>query len=47
MKNVEFGPYSVIISSLQMANDDKLRGYMNVELGVAAYLFKGDEEGAM
>lgn len=47
LKNVEFGPYSVIVSSVNIANDDKLRGYMNVEVGVVAYLFKGDDEGAL
>lgn len=45
LKNVEFGPFSVIVSSVQISNDDKIRGYMNVELGAVAYLFKGEDDG--
>lgn len=45
LRNVEFGNYSLIVSSVSISNDDKMRGYMNVEVGVVAYLFKGEEEG--
>jgi len=45
LRNVEFGSYSLIVSSIQISNDDKVRGYMNVELGVVAYLFKAEDEG--
>jgi len=45
LQNVEMGPYNLSISSLKITNDDKIRGYMNVELGVVAYLFQSLEEG--
>ena len=44
LQGVEFGPYNLSVSSLQISNDDKIRGYMNVELGVVAYLFQLGEE---
>lgn len=40
---VEFGQYGLTVSSIRIMNDDKLRGYMNVELGIIAYLFEVDE----
>jgi len=45
LQNIEYGPYSLSVSSLKISNDDQLRGYMNVELGVVAYLFQLEEEG--
>jgi hypothetical protein len=40
---VEFGGYNLSISSLKITNDDKIRGYMNVDMGVVAYLFQTEE----
>ncbi len=40
LKIVEFGYYDLIISSLKIMNDEKIRGYMNVELNIIAYLFR-------
>ena len=45
LQNIEFGAYNLSVSSLKISNDDQLRGYMNVELGVVAYLLQLDEEG--
>lgn len=46
LNNVEFGPYQLGVSSIKITNDDKIRGYMKVELGVVAYLFETSlEEG--
>lgn len=45
LQNVEFGPYNLGISSLKITNDDKIRGYMKVEMGVVAYLFQNEESG--
>ncbi len=45
LQNIEYGPYNLSISSLKISNDDQLRGYMNVELGVVCYLFQMEEEG--
>ncbi len=43
LQAVEFGQYGLTISSIRIMNDDKLRGYMNVEIGILAYLFQMDE----
>lgn len=43
LQAVEFGQYGLAISSIRIMNDDKLRGYVNVELGIIAYLFQVDE----
>jgi hypothetical protein len=43
LQYVEFGQYSLSISSLKILNDDKIRGYMNVEMGIVAYLFQSEE----
>jgi hypothetical protein len=43
LKAVENGQYDLGITSLRITNDDKIRGYMKVELGIVAYLFQGDE----
>lgn len=43
LQNVEFGPYNLGISSLKITNDDQIRGYMKVEMGVVAYLFQSEE----
>lgn len=45
LQNIEFGPYNLSISSLKIANDEQIRGYMNVELGVVAYLFQSEGDG--
>ena len=42
---VELGPFNLSISSVKITNDDKIRGYMKVELGVVAYLFPSEEAG--
>lgn len=44
IQNLESGEYSLGISNMKIANDDKLRGYMNADLTVVAYLFSGGEE---
>lgn len=43
LKAVEFGNYNLIISAVKIVNDEKLRGYLNLEMTVLAYLFEGDE----
>jgi len=43
LNNIEYGPYHLGISSIRISNDDKIRGYMKVELGVVAYLFQTEE----
>ena len=43
LQAVELGRYGLTISSIRILNDDKLRGYMNVEMGVIAYVFQVDE----
>lgn len=42
LNNVELGPYNLSVSSIKVTNDDKIRGYMNVEMGVVAYLFSSE-----
>lgn len=44
LQNVESGEYNLSVSNLKISNDDKIRGYMNVDLTVSAYLFRGGEE---
>ncbi len=41
LQSLEFGSYSLDVSSIKIQNDTKLRGYMDVELGIVAYLFGG------
>ncbi len=43
LQNIEFGQYNLSVSSIKISNDSDLRGYMKVEMGVVAYLFKIDE----
>lgn len=43
LNNIEYGSYQMGISSIRILNDDKIRGYMKVELGVVAYLFQSEE----
>jgi hypothetical protein len=43
LQNVEFGSYNILVSSIRISNDDKIRGYMKADLSVVAYLFKADE----
>jgi hypothetical protein len=43
LQSVEHGQYDLSISSMRVTNDDKIRGYMKVELGVVGYLFDMDE----
>ncbi len=45
LQGVEFGTYSLSVSSIKIKNDEKIRGYMDVELGVVAYLFVSAGEG--
>jgi hypothetical protein len=40
---VEFGQYSVSIPSLNITNDDKIRGYMKAKFTVVAYVFQAEE----
>lgn len=44
LQNIETGEYNLSISNLKISNDDKIRGYMNTDLTVSAYLFRGGEE---
>jgi hypothetical protein len=46
LHGVEFGSYSLAVSSIKIKNDEKIRGYMDVELGIVAYLFGAAGEGA-
>lgn len=43
LENVEFSRYNTSISSLKIQNDEKIRGYMNIEMGIVAYLFQPGE----
>ncbi|MCB0405711.1 MAG: hypothetical protein KDD51_13090 [Bdellovibrionales bacterium] len=43
LENVEFDRYNTSISSLTIKNDQQIRGYMNVEIGIVAYLFQPGE----
>ncbi len=43
LEAVEFGAVPLSISSLRVRNDDQLRGYLNVELGIVAYLFQNSQ----
>jgi len=43
LKALEYGKYNLIVSAMKIRNDEKLRGYLNVDLTVSAYLFEGDE----
>lgn len=42
LMGIENGNYNLGISSLQISNDDKIRGYMNVDISIVAYLFKSE-----
>lgn len=42
---VEFGPQNLSVSSVKITNDDKIRGYMRVDLVVVAYLFQSADGG--
>jgi len=44
LQKIEFGAYNLSINSLRIQNDDKLRGYMNVDIAIIAYLFTGNIE---
>lgn len=39
LQSIEFGSYNLDVSSIKVQNDPKIRGYMDVELGVVAVLF--------
>lgn len=41
---IEFGQHNLSVSSIKVTNDDKIRGYMNVELGVVAYVFQSSDQ---
>jgi hypothetical protein len=43
LKTIEYGNYNLIVSSIKLTNDDKLRGYLNVDISVMAHLFENDE----
>lgn len=43
IKNIEFGQYTLGVSSLRIQNDDKVRGLMRAELTVMAYIFEVEE----
>ncbi|MFM8315385.1 MAG: hypothetical protein ACKOA8_13950, partial [Deltaproteobacteria bacterium] len=43
LKNIEYGNFNLVVSSVKISNDDKLRGYLNADLSIMAYLFEGDE----
>ena len=43
LKALEFGRYNLSVSSIKISNDDKIRGYMNVNLTVIAHLFSAEE----
>jgi len=45
LNSIEFGQYNLSVSSLKITNDDKIRGYMNVDMGVVAYLFQSEGGG--
>jgi hypothetical protein len=45
LQNVELGQFNLSVSFLKISNDDQLRGYMNVEMGIVAYLFQSEDEG--
>lgn len=42
LNNVEFGGFNLSVSSIKITNDQKIRGYMNVEMGVVVYLFSAE-----
>ena len=39
LQGVEFGNFSLDVASIKIKNDEKIRGYMDVEMGIVAYLF--------
>lgn len=43
LKNVESGQYKLTVTGLRIKNDEQLRGYMNVDFDVMAYLFSPEE----
>ncbi|MBM4303489.1 MAG: hypothetical protein FJ112_04105 [Deltaproteobacteria bacterium] len=43
LKTIEYGNYNLIVSSIKITNDDKLRGYLNVDISIMAHLFENDE----
>lgn len=43
LKAIEYGNYNLIVSSFELSNDDKLRGYLNAQISVMAHLFENDE----
>lgn len=45
IQKIEGGSHSLSISQLKIQNDENLRGYMNVEMGVVTYLFDSQVEG--
>ncbi len=40
LSNVELGQQNLSVSSVKISNDEKLRGYMKVEMGIVAYVFQ-------
>lgn len=45
LTSVELGASSLSVASVKITNDDKLRGYMKVELGVVAYVITSGDGG--
>jgi len=43
LRNTESGQLNLNISSMKITGDEKMRGYMNVEFQVMAYLFPAEE----
>jgi hypothetical protein len=41
---IETGDYNLSVASMKVSNDDKIRGYMNADLTVVAYLFQAGED---
>ncbi len=42
LNQIEFAQFNLSVASIKVTNDDKIRGYMNVEIGVVGYLFQAD-----
>jgi hypothetical protein len=43
VQGLEFGTYNITVVSLKVTNDDKLRGFMRVDLSVSAAVPQGGE----
>lgn len=45
LEKIEFGEYNLDVSQVKITNDEKIRGYMKVELGVTAKIYTDTESG--